>query len=153
VRKIKRIGAVTGLIFGVLFALSSLATPWLYPEIGPAVLIPVTCGILLNASIQTFKVRIGLMGAAILPSGDDVRNVVIGDFISPFVVGIPLAISLAFFTPLGVYGIFVARAIEEFFKFGFFSWRQRRISWDAVAAKHYQADPLPEDPMEGLIQV
>jgi putative MATE family efflux protein len=153
VKKIKRIGAMTGLIFGVLFALSSLATPWLYPEIGPAVLIPVTVGILLNASIQTFKVRIGLMGAAILPSGDDVRSVVIGDFISPFLVGIPLALILSFLTPLGVYGIFVARTIEEFFKFGFFSWRQRRIQWDAVAARHFTADPMPEDPLEGLIQV
>jgi len=153
VKKIKRIGAITGLIFGALFASSALVTPWLYPEIGPAVLVPVTVGILLNASIQTFKVRIGLMGAAILPSADDVRGVVIGDFISPFFVGIPLALVLSFLTPLGVYGIFVARVIEEFFKFGFFSWRQRRISWDAVAAKHYQADPLPEDPMEGLIQV
>lgn len=151
--KIKRIGAFTGLWFGVLFALSALATPYLYPEIGPAVLIPVTVGILLNASIQTFKIRIGLMGAAILPSADDVRSVVIGDFISPFFVGIPLAIALSLFTPLGVYGIFLARVIEEFFKFAFFSWRQRRINWDAVAAKHYKADPIPEDPAVGLSQV
>jgi Na+-driven multidrug efflux pump len=153
VTKIKRIGAITGLIFGLLLGLSALMTPWLYPEIGPAVLIPVTVGIVVNAAIQTFKIRIGLMGASILPSGDDVRGVVLGDLISPFVVGLPTAVFLSFFTPLGVYGIFVARTIEEFFKFGYFTLRQHRINWDAVAAKHFQADPTPEDPTVGLSQV
>jgi putative MATE family efflux protein len=153
VAQIKRIGMYAGLFFGLLFGLSALATPILYPEIGPSVLVPVTVGILLNASIQTFKIRIGLMGASILPSGDDVKGVVIGDFISPFVVGIPLALGLAFLTPLGIYGIFVARVIEELFKFSFFSWRQRRISWDSVAARHYRPAPIPEDPSIGLNQL
>ena len=153
IAKIKRVGIWTGIGFGLLFALSSLAVPSMFPEIGPAVLVPVTFAILLNAAIQFVKVRIALLGAAILPSGDDVKGVVIGDFIAPFFVGVPIVIALAFFTPLGIYGLFIGRTIEEFFKVVFFSWRERRIQWQAVADRHFVPEELPDEPTTGIIQV
>lgn len=153
IAKIKRVGIWTGIGFGLLFALSSLAVPSMFPEIGPAVLVPVTFAILLNAAIQFVKVRIALLGAAILPSGDDVKGVVIGDFIAPFFVGVPIVIALAFFTPLGIYGLFIGRTIEEFFKVVFFSWRERRIHWQAVADRHFVPEELPDEPTTGIIQV
>ncbi|MBU6264963.1 MAG: hypothetical protein KGM14_02050, partial [Actinomycetales bacterium] len=153
IAKIKRVGVYTGIAFGVLFAGSAFAVPTLFPEIGPAVLIPVTVAIFLNAAIQFVKVRIALLGAAILPSGDDVKGVVIGDFIAPFLVGVPITIALAFFTPLGIYGLFIGRTIEEFFKVFFFSWRERRIQWQAVADKHFKPEELPDDPTTGIIHV
>jgi putative MATE family efflux protein len=153
IAKIKRVGIYTGIGFGLLFAASSLAVPSMFPEIGPEVLIPVTFAILLNAAIQFVKVRIALLGAAILPSGDDVKGVVIGDFIAPFLVGVPITIALAFFTPLGIYGLFMGRTIEEFFKVFFFSWRERRISWQAVADKHFVPEELPDEPTTGIIHI
>ena len=153
IAKIKRVGIWTGIGFGVLFALSSLAVPSMFPEIGPAVLVPVTFAILLNAAIQFVKVRIALLGAAILPSGDDVKGVVIGDFIAPFFVGVPIVIALSFFTPLGIYGLFIGRTIEEFFKVVFFSWRERRIQWQSVADRHFVPEELPDEPTTGIIQV
>lgn len=153
IAKIKRVGIWTGIGFGLLFALSSLAVPSMFPEIGPSVLVPVTFAILLNAAIQFVKVRIALLGAAILPSGDDVKGVVIGDFIAPFFVGVPIVIALAFFTPLGIYGLFIGRTIEEFFKVVFFSWRERRIQWQAVADRHFVPEELPDEPTTGIIQV
>ncbi|MDH6422973.1 MATE family efflux transporter [Aurantimicrobium minutum] len=153
IAKIKRVGIWTGVGFGVLFALSSLAVPDMFPEIGPSVLVPVTFAILLNAAIQFVKVRIALLGAAILPSGDDVKGVVMGDFIAPFFVGVPIVIALAFFTPLGIYGLFIGRTIEEFFKVFFFSWRERRIQWQAVADKHFVPEELPDEPTTGIIQI
>jgi putative MATE family efflux protein len=153
VKKIKRVGVYTGLIFGFLFALSAFSVPTLFPEIGPSVLVPATIAIVLNGIFLFVKVRNALLGAAILPSGDDVKGVVIGDFIAPFLVGIPLTIVLAFFTPLGIYGLFIARVLEEFFKVIFFTMRERRISWNAVANRHYVPEEMPDEPTTGIIHI
>ena len=153
VAKIKRVGIYTGIVFGILFALSAFSVPTLFPEIGPSVLIPVTVAIMINAAIQFVKVRIALLGAAILPSGDDVKGVVIGDFIAPFLVGVPITIALAFFTPLGIYGLFIGRTIEEFFKLFFFTMRERRINWKAVAKRHFVPEEMPDEPTTGIIQI
>jgi Na+-driven multidrug efflux pump len=50
-------------------------------------------------------------------------------------VGLPLAIVLGLFTPLGLIGIFVARIIEEIVKLGIFTRRTRRIRWEAVVRR------------------
>ena len=76
----------------------------------------------------------------------------LGDFVGPFVAGLPLAVILGLFTPLGIYGVFIARAMEEFAKIAVFSWRGRRLNWDAIAEKHNMLNPLGDDPAEGLIQ-
>ena len=75
-----------------------------------------------------------------------------GDFVGPFLVGLPLAIVLGLFTPLGIYGIFIARGMEEIVKVLIFTWRGRRLDWDEIAKKHNMVNPLAAEPAEGLIQ-
>ncbi len=149
---IKRIALVTASIFGLLYALSSLGLNVMYPEVPAIVITYATAGIVINAVLQPVKVRGSLMGASILPSANDLRGVVLGDFVGPFVVGLPLAVVLGLCTPLGIYGVFIARAMEELAKISVFSWRGRRLNWDAIAEKHNMLNPLAEDPYESLIQ-
>jgi putative MATE family efflux protein len=149
---IKRIGVYTGIAFGVLFALSSFALPALFPKVPAIVITYSVAGVLINAVLQPVKVRNALMGASILPSGNDVRGVMIGDFSAPFLVGLPLSLVLGLMTPLGIYGIFIARGLEEIAKVSIFMWRGRRLDWDAIALKHNMLNPLGDDPAEGLIQ-
>ena len=49
-------------------------------------------------------------------------------------VGLPLAVLLGLYTPLGVTGIFIARVIEETVKLGIFTWRARKLDWNVLAA-------------------
>lgn len=149
---IKRVGLVTAIIFGALYALSSLGLTIMYPEVPAIVITYTTVGILINALLQPIKVRVSLMGASILPSGNDLRGVILGDFVGPFLVGLPLAIVLGLFTPLGIYGIFIARGMEEIVKVFIFTWRGRRLDWDEIAKKHNMVNPLAAEPAEGLIQ-
>lgn len=153
VQAIKRVGIYTGVICGLLFAASSLALPVLFPELGPSVLIPVTVAILLNAAIQFVKIRIILLSSAVLPSGDDVKGVVWGDFLAPVLVGIPTVVVLALFTPLGIYGLFIGRTLEELSKAVYFSWRERRIHWQSVADRHFVPEDFPDEPTTGIIRL
>lgn len=132
VARLTRAGLFTGVAFGVLFAASALAVPVLFANAGPEVVTLAVVGILMNAAFQVVKVRNMILGAGVMPSGGDVRGVILGDGVSAFLVGLPLAIVLGLFTPLGLIGIFLARIIEEVVKLGIFTRRTRRIRWEAV---------------------
>ena len=149
---IKRIGIYGGIVFGILFALSSFGLPIMFPKVPAIVITYSVAGILINALLQPVKVRNALMGAAVLPSGNDVRGVMMGDFTAPFIVGLPLSLVLGLWTPLGIYGVFIARGLEEIAKVAIFTWRGRRLNWDAIAEKHNMLNPLGDDPFEGVIQ-
>ena len=64
-----------------------------------------------------------VLGAGVLPSGNDVRGVILGDVTGAFLVGLPLAVLLGLHTPLGVAGVFLARVVEECAKVAIFTWR------------------------------
>jgi Na+-driven multidrug efflux pump len=81
-----------------------------------------------------------IIGAGVLPSGNDVRGVIMGDAVGAFVVGLPLAIVLGLHTPLGFAGIFLARIADEAVKLAIFTWRARRIRWHALVDS---TAPLP----------
>ena len=132
VARLTRAGLFTGVAFGVLFAASALAVPVLFANAGPEVVTLAVVGILMNAAFQVVKVRNMILGAGVMPSGGDVRGVILGDGVSAFLVGLPLAIVLGLFTPLGLIGIFLARIMEEVVKLGIFTRRTRRIRWEAV---------------------
>ncbi len=131
--RITRAGLLTGLGFGALFALSALLVPGLFPKVGADVHHIALFGILINASTQVFKVRNMIVGGGVLPSAGDGRGIIIGDVVGAFVVGLPLAIVLGLYTPLGVWGVFVARSLEEIVKVGIFEWRRRRVNWERLA--------------------
>ncbi len=105
------------------------------PTPGREVVTLAVVGILMNAAFQVVKVRNMILGAGVMPSGGDVRGVILGDGVGAFLVGLPLAIVLGLFTPLGLIGIFVARILEEVVKLGIFTRRTRRIRWEAVVQR------------------
>lgn len=134
VRRIKKVGAVSGVAFGLLFGATALLLPVLFPEAGSDVRTMAVVGIALYAVAQLVKVRNMILGAGVLPSANDVRGVIMGDVTGAFVVGLPLALVLGLYTPLGVAGIFAARVIEEVVKVAIFSRRTDRVRWDVLAA-------------------
>ena len=148
---IKRIAIVTSVVLGILFAASSLALPFLYPAIPSQVLMMASVGVWLNAALQPAIIRM-LMDAALLPSANDVRGILMGDFAGPFLFGLPVSAVLALTTPLGVYAVFIGRVCEDIAKLSIFAWRARRLNWDTVIAKHAHTLPVGDEPVEGLYQ-
>ena len=133
VQRLTRAGIGTGAIFGVLFGASVLLLEPLFADAGPDVRSMAVLGIAVNAAFQVIKVRNMILGAGVLPSGNDVRGVILGDAVGAFVVGLPLAVLLGLHTPLGVLGVFVARVVEEVAKLAIFTWRARRLRWEVLA--------------------
>ena len=133
---LRRVGLFTGLAFGTLFALTAFLVPVFFPNAGADVQRMAIIGILINAAAQAVKVGNMIFGVGILPSGNDVKGVLIGTAGSAFLIGLPLAVILGLFTPLGIIGIFVARVVEEIVKFQFFRYRARHLNWNALIAKH-----------------
>jgi len=111
-----------------------LAIPTLFPHAGSVVWKGANVGTIINGVFQVVKVRNMVLGGGVLPSGNDVKGVILGDVVGAFLIGLPLAIVLGLYTPLGIAGIFLARAIEETGKLGIFSWRERRLKWPDIAA-------------------
>ena len=134
VSRLLSVGLHTGAAFGLLFALSALLLGLLFKQAGAEVQQIAVVGILINAGFQVVKVRNMIVGAGVLPSGNDTRGVILGDVVGAFVVGLPLAVLLGLYTPLGVTGIFIARVIEETVKLGIFTWRARKLDWNVLAA-------------------
>ncbi|WP_310584837.1 MATE family efflux transporter [Deinococcus sp.] len=134
VSRLLSVGLHTGATFGLLFALSALLLGLLFKQAGAEVQQIAVVGILINAGFQVVKVRNMIVGAGVLPSGNDTRGVILGDVVGAFVVGLPLAVLLGLYTPLGVTGIFIARVIEETVKLGIFTWRARKLDWNVLAA-------------------
>jgi MATE family, multidrug efflux pump len=135
VARLTRAGMFTGVAFGLLFAASALAVPLLFANAGTEVVTLAVIGILMNGAFQVVKVRNMILGAGVMPSGGDVKGVILGDGVSAFLIGLPMAILLGLFTPLGLIGIFVARILEEVVKLGIFTRRTRRIRWEAVVQR------------------
>ena len=76
-----------------------------------------------------------------------------GDIVSAFgafVIGLPLAVVLGLFTPLGVIGVFAARVIEELAKVAIFSQRSRRVRWDVLARRQQPGAAREVDELEQL---
>ena len=152
VHRLTRAGLGTGTLFGVLFGASILLLEPLFRDAGQEVRSMAMAGIAINAVFQVIKVRNMIIGAGVLPSGNDVRGVIMGDAVGAFVVGLPIAVLLGLHTPLGVLGVFVARVVEEIAKLGVFTWRARRLRWDELARGGHTDDSVAA-PAEGFAPV
>lgn len=137
VRRIIKAGFISAIIFGALYVASIITLPYLFPRVDDPVLHVAAVGIVIAALVQTFKVQNMIVGAGVLPSGNDVRGVIMGDAVGAFGVGLPVAIGLGLYTPLGVYGVFIGRAVEEVAKLQIFTWRKNRINWDQLAQEQH----------------
>ncbi|MBZ9753120.1 MATE family efflux transporter [Deinococcus sp. HMF7604] len=132
-RRIGRAGLLTGAVFGLLFAASALLVPPLFPRVGAEVHQIALFGILISAVTQVAKVRNMIIGGGVLPGASDGKGVILGDVVGAFVVGLPLAVALGLYSPLGVWGVFLGRSAEELVKVAIFEWRRRRIDWVKLA--------------------
>lgn len=136
IRRILRAGVVTGIAFGLAYIVSILFLDRLFPDVGIDVIQLAVVGIVINGSIQAVKVQNMITGAGILPSGNDIRGVIMADVTGTFIVGLPLAWWLGLHTPLLFLGVILARVADELAKLAILNWRRRRINWDALAARH-----------------
>jgi Na+-driven multidrug efflux pump len=110
--------------------------PLLYQNAGDEVRNGAFILILINAAFQPFRVRNMILGGAVLPSAGDIRGIIYGDTAGAFIVGVPLAIALGLFTPLGMYGVALARGLDEVAKLFIYSYRERKVNWHKVSEEH-----------------
>lgn len=144
IQKIKKLGIYSSVGFGLIFASTSLLLSPLYPEAGDEVRRLAVIGILINALMQPIKVRNMLLGAMVLPNGNDTKGIIWGDLIGALVIGVPLAILLGFPAGLGFLGVMIARSLDELTKIVIFTYRARKINWDEVTTQQKESeDVLP----------
>ena len=92
--------------------------------------------ILINAAFQVVKVRNMINAGGVLTSGSDIKGVIWGDVIGSVVVGIPLAIILGLWLDWGLYGVIIARSMDEVAKYFIFGYRAKRVNWGALIEEH-----------------
>jgi putative MATE family efflux protein len=139
IRSLLQIGVVTGIVCGALYLGTILLLPVFYPRVEPEATHIAMWGIVINAAIHMVKVR-NMILVGVLAGGGDAPGVVIGDVAGTLAVGLPLAYLLGFSAGFGVWGIFLARAIEEVIKTFFFGWRVSRLQWrEPVSDVHLAA--------------
>jgi Na+-driven multidrug efflux pump len=86
-------------------------------------------GILIVACFQPVKVLYGIFGNGLLATGGDTKFVLRANLAGTCGLGLPLAIFLGLFTNLGLYGVFLAKGIDEITKLVCFFWRYRTPAW------------------------
>jgi len=128
-RLIWRMGLVSAGLFGLGMALFAFVLPLLYPNTTPQVQEWAFWAVLLNALFQPVKVS-NFIFFGILASGGDTRFLLFSDFVTVFVVGLPLAWLLAFPLEMGLWGIFLGRLLgEETVRVAMFWFRYRGGRW------------------------
>jgi len=135
-RTIMRTGLYTGSLFGVLYGATSFFIPAWFENAGSSVQQMAIAGIVVNAIFQVVKVRNMILAGGVLASGNVLRGIIWGDLTGALFVGVPLAIALGLFTPLGFWGVLIARCVDEAAKLLIFSWHGRWINWNQVALDH-----------------
>jgi putative MATE family efflux protein len=136
IKVVKAMSLKTSFIFAAIYSCSALLIPFMYENAGDEVRKAAAISIIINALFQPFRVRNMVLGGAVLPSASDMKGIIIGDAFGALVVGIPMAALLGLFTPLALFGVMIARGLDEIGKVCVYTWRSRRINWTAVAAEH-----------------
>jgi Na+-driven multidrug efflux pump len=108
-----KLGLVTSIILGIIFAGVSLFVSQLYPNVGAEVLRYAVGGILVVACFQPAKVLNSIFGNGLLAAGGDSKYVLTANLAGTYGLGLPLAICLGLFTSLGLFGVFFAKGAEE----------------------------------------
>jgi Na+-driven multidrug efflux pump len=124
-----RLGFLTSIVLGLLFAGVSFFISILYPKVGGDVLRLAVHGILIVACFQPAKVLNGIFGNGLLATGGDTKYVLMANLVGTCGLGLPLAVFLGLFTGLGLYGVFLAKGADEITKFVCFFYRYRTPAW------------------------
>ena len=122
-------GVLVAIGLGVLFGMCALLVPLLFPNTTPMVQQIALWGVLLNALFMPVKAS-NMIGFGILASGGDTPYLLLSDFVTVFVVGLPLAYLLAFPLGMGIWGVFLGRLLgEEAVRIAMLMWRYRQGKW------------------------
>lgn len=124
-----KLGLVTSIILGVLFAGVSLFLPMLYPKIGGEVLRSAVGGILIVSCFQPAKVLNGIFGNGLLATGGDTKYVLMANLAGTYGIGLPFAVFLGLFMSFGLNGVFFAQGADEVTKLVCFFCRYRTPAW------------------------
>jgi putative MATE family efflux protein len=124
------VGGVTLVIFA--------ARPWIFPWFthNPAVLQGCAALLLVELVIEPGRVFNIVVINSLRATGDARYPVMMGAC-SMWGLWVPLAWVLAFHTPLGVTGIWIAMAADEWCRAGMMYWRWRRRGWLVHAQRSY----------------
>jgi len=139
-----RLGLITSIVLGILFAGVSLFVGVLYPKVGAEVLRFTVGGILVLACFQPAKVLNGIFGNGLLATGGDTKYVLMANLAGTYGIGLPIAIVLGLFTSLGLYGVFLAKGADEVTKLICFFFRYRTPAWYQKAIE----EPTPVESKE-----
>ena len=124
-----KLGLVTSIVLGILFAGVTVFVSMLYPKVGAEVLRFAVGGILILACFQPAKVLNGIFGNGLLATGGDTKYVLMANLAGTYGIGLPLAIFLGLFTSFGLYGVFFAKGADEITKLICFFCRYKTPAW------------------------
>ena len=124
-----KLGLVTSIVLGILFAGVTVFVSTLYPKVGAEVLRFAVGGILILACFQPAKVLNGIFGNGLLATGGDTKYVLMANLAGTYGIGLPLAIFLGLFTSFGLYGVFFAKGADEITKLICFFCRYKTPAW------------------------
>ena len=136
-----QVAVVASSLFGLLFALSGLLLPTLYPNTTTNVHQWGLWAIVLHAVFQPVRVS-NMTFFGILASGGDTRFLLFSDIVTVCFVGLPLAYFLAFNLGLGLWGIFLGRLLgEELVRISMFLWRYYQGRWCRLETGYFGPTP------------
>ena len=128
-RSILQLGAISAVGFAVLFAATGFLLPVLFPNITAQVQSWAFWAIVLSAAFQVVKVS-NMIFFGVISSGGDTLFLLLSDFITVFVCGLPVAYFLAFNLRWGFWGVMLGRLLaEETVRVIMFLWRYQSGKW------------------------
>jgi putative MATE family efflux protein len=126
---ILKLGAISAVGFGLLFAASGFLLPIFFANTTPQVQSWAFWAIIVSAVFQVVKVS-NMIFFGVISSGGDTRFLLFSDFLTVFVLGLPAAYLLAFTFHWGFWGVILGRVIaEETLRVGMFFWRYKTGVW------------------------
>ncbi len=133
-RKILQLGAISAAGFALLFAATGFLLPVFFPNISPQVQSWAFWAIILSAAFQVVKVS-NMIFFGVISSGGDTQFLLLSDFVTVFVFGLPVAYFLAFNAQWGFWGVMLGRLIaEETVRVLMFLWRYQSGKWFKLEA-------------------
>jgi putative MATE family efflux protein len=126
---ILNLGVICAAGFGLLFAASGFLLPVFFTNTTPQVQSWAFWAIIVSGIFQVVKVS-NMIFFGVISSGGDTRFLLLSDFLTVFVLGLPVAYLLAFVFNWGFWGVILGRVIaEETLRVGMFLWRYRSGAW------------------------
>jgi putative MATE family efflux protein len=126
---ILKLGVICAAGFGLLFAASGFLLPVFFANTTPQVQSWAFWAIVVSGVFQVVKVA-NMIFFGVISSGGDTRFLLLSDFLTVFVLGLPVAYLLAFTLGWGFWGVILGRVIaEETLRVGMFFWRYRSGAW------------------------